>query len=94
MKNFPTKTKREEAENEYDDTRDEDGGGYVIDYLPVPKAKSVKKRDHSDHSDSDYDPSNDAYYQDANFGECLFLIVSCSCKLVKNFINRNATRES
>lgn len=60
-KNFPRKPKVDGD----DDIKEEDGG-YVIDHLPKPKSNSVKKRTHSE-TDSDYDPSDDSYYQDANY---------------------------
>lgn len=62
LKNFPTKPKSEKLENNLDDVND----GYVIDSLPKPKTKAKKKQLDDD---SDYDPSDDVYYQDAEFGE-------------------------
>jgi len=47
------------------DLDDEENGGYIIDTLPKPQSK-VKVKVQSD-DDGDYDPSDDAYYQDAEF---------------------------
>ena len=74
LKNFQTKPKSEKQENDLDDVND----GYVIDSLP--KAKTKAKNKQSD-DDSDYDPSDDVYYQDAEFGKLCreYKLVSVIC---------------
>jgi len=51
-----------------DEGNDEMDQGYVVDFLPKPKsAPKRQKQTSSGESDDDYDPSKDAYFQDADY---------------------------
>ena len=57
--------------NRESDDDNSDEGGYVVDFLPKPKPPAEKRRKQSNHDDSDYDPTDDSYYQDAEYGKRL-----------------------